>query len=108
MLTEVGGHDNLALFVHGAGALMSLVQNHVWYVCSRVLVEPFLAQHAESDLVSLGRHSERALLGTSEIQGDEGERERGSADTEQDSVGSARMLAEPIRLQKSCESVLIR
>ena len=57
-------------------------------------------------LVSLDRLSECALLGTSEIQGDE--RERGSADSEQDSVTSARMLAEPIRLQKSCDSVLIR
>ena len=46
-------------------------------------------------VVSLGRRSERALLGTSEIQEDElkgmREGERGSADSEQDSVG---MLAD--------------
>ena len=41
-------------------------------------------------------------------KGDERERERGSADSEQVSVGSAGMLAEPIRLQQSCDSVLIR
>ena len=40
-------------------------------------------------------------------KGDERERERGSADSEQVSVGSAGMLAEPIRLQQSCDSVLI-
>ena len=42
------------------------------------------------------------------VKGDERERERGSADSEQVSVGSAGMLAEPIRLQQSCDSVLIR
>ena len=41
-------------------------------------------------------------------KGDERERERGYADSEQVSVGSAGMLAEPIRLQQSCDSVLIR
>ena len=49
-------------------------------------------------VVSLGRLSERALLGTSEIQEDElkgmREGERGSADSEQDSIISVGMLAD--------------
>ena len=37
-----------------------------------------------------------------------GDERKRSADSEQVSVGSAGMLAEPIRLQQSCDSVLIR
>ena len=85
-------------------------RTHTLHTCTHTCIHTHkrILHTPHTHIVSLGRPSERALLGISEIQGDERERERGSADSEQDSIGSAGMLAEPIRLQQSCDSLLIR